>query len=706
MDTRETMLESDEAVIEGDAESSLFIELLTAEDPDDRMPQKADPLSPEKIAILTAWVNEGLPWEPGLSFKEKKWQAPLAPRLPELPPAQGALQNPIDRIAMAYFQKNKVTAPPGISDAAFLRRVSLDLVGLLPSPSELTAFEKSPDANKRTAKITELLNRNTDYADHWMTFWNDLLRNDYAGTGFIDGGRKQITGWLYASLQNNKPYDQFVRELLSPTAESEGFVKGIKWRGDVNASQVEDIQYAQNVSQVFFGENMKCASCHDSFINDWKLKDAYGMAAIIAGKPLEMFRCDKPTGEFADAKFLFDSLGEIDKSATREQKLGRAAELATTKENGRLARTVVNRIWARLMGRGMVEPVDIMGNRPWSEDMLDFLGWELAENGYDLKQTLALIANSRVYQSETVSPQTESEDYVFHGPIAKRLTAEQFIDAIWEITGTRPGAIDAEVNRGVSNMPGRWIWSDSGARPAGEAVVFTREFSLPEKTNAAKLLITCDNEYSVTVNGKLVGGDANWETLDSFDLSALLKPGTNTIQIAAKNLGSAPNPAALYVFLNAEPFILTSDKKWLANGKPAMEVAADAWSPTIQNQITGQLNTSGVRASLVKTTLLMRALGRPNREQVVTTRPEELTTLQALELNNGAEFVDYLNRGADKLISKENRINDLYLTAISRPPSSEEMAIAKEILGTNTTKESVADFLWTVLMLPEFQFVR
>ena len=706
MDTRETILESDEAVIEGDAENSMFIQLLTAEDPDDRMPQKADPLSPEQVATLTAWVNEGLPWEPGLSFREKKWQAPLAPRLPELPPAQGALQNPIDRIAMAYFKTNNVTAPQGISDAAFLRRVSLDLVGLLPSPSELSAFEKSPDANKRAAKVTELLNRNTDYADHWMTFWNDLLRNDYAGTGFIDGGRKQITGWLYAALQNNKPYDQFVSELLSPGAGSEGFIKGIKWRGDVNASQVEDIQYAQNVSQVFFGENMKCASCHDSFINDWKLEDAYGMAAIIAGKPLEMFRCDKPTGQFAEAKFLFDSLGEIDRTATREQKLKRAAELATTKENGRLARTIVNRLWARLMGRGMVEPVDIMGNRPWSEDMLDFLGWDLAENGYDLKQTLAMIANSRVYQSETVTPPTESENYIFHGPIAKRLTAEQFIDAVWEITGTKPGAIDADVKRSGGVMPGKWIWSEGGNRPAGEAVVFTREFSLPEKTAPAKLLITCDNEYSVTVNGKAIGGDANWETLDSFDVSPHLKPGSNTIQIDAKNLGAAPNPAALYVYLQAEPFVLTSEKQWRANGKPAMEVAADAWSPTIQNQISAHLSTSGVRASLVKTTLLMRALGRPNREQVVTTRPEELTTLQALELNNGAEFDEYLNRGADVLIKKKNMINDLYLSAISRLPSSEEMSVALEILGTDMSKESVADFLWTVLMLPEFQFVR
>jgi hypothetical protein len=445
--------------------------------------------------------------------------------------------------------------------------VSLDLVGLLPSKSELERFETSDLGVKRAAKIKQILSRDLDYADHWMTFWNDLLRNDYAGTGFIDGGRRQITGWLYLSLKENKPYDQFVRELLNPTAESEGFIKGIKWRGNVNASQVPEIQFAQNVSQIFFGENMKCASCHDSFINNWKLEDAYGMAAIIAGKPLEMYRCDKPTGEKMDAKFLFNELGPIDKSLSRDGRLKRVAELATTEENGRLARTIVNRLWARLMGRGLVEPVDMMSNRPWSEDMLDYLAWDFAKNGYDLKRTLSIIVSSRTYQSATVIASKSGESFVFEGPSAKRMTAEQFIDAVWGITETAPGKIDAKVERES------------------------------EKARA-------------------------------------------------------------------------------------------------------------VRASLVKSTLLMRALGRPNREQVVTTRPADLTTLQALELNNGREFVNYLNRGATKLVAKKERVETLYLEALSRLPSSLEKQVGHEILGARVTPESAADFLWAILMLPEFQFIN
>jgi hypothetical protein len=510
-------------------------------------------------------VDEGLAWEKGLTFKKKTWKAPLGHQKVDLPGPEG--ENPIDRIATAYFEKNRVQPPELISDTRFLRRVSLDLVGLLPSKKELENFVTSDLGVKREAKIKQVLSRDLDYADHWMTFWNDLLRNDYAGTGFIDGGRRQVTGWLYRSLKENKPYDQFVRELLNPTAESEGFIKGIKWRGNVNASQVREIQFAQNVSQLFFGENMKCASCHDSFINDWKLEDAYGMAAIIAGKPLEMYRCDKPTGKKMDAKFLFDELGAIDKTLSRDDRLKRVAELATAPGNGRLARTIVNRLWARLMGRGLVEPVDIMSNRPWSEDMLNYLAWDLAQNGYDLKRTLSIIVSSRTYQSATVVASKSGEGFIFEGPSAKRMTAEQFIDAVWEITETAPGKIDAKVERG-------------------------------------------------------------------------------------------------------------SEKARI------------------------------VRASLMKSTLLMRALGRPNREQVVTTRPADLTTLQALELNNGREFVDYLNRGATKFVAEKEMVETLYLEALSRLPSSLEKQVARKILGGRVTPDSAADFLWAIFMLPEFQFIN
>src|SRR5262249_33624855 len=154
--------------------------------------------------------------------------------------------------------------PAPLDDVAFLRRVYLDVIGLLPTPAEVETFRADTGPDRRARLVRRLLSERRAYAEHWLTFWNDLLRNDYAGTGYIDGGRKQISAWLYKSLLDNKPYDRFARELISPTPESEGFINGIKWRGRINASQVPALQFSQNVSQVFFGVNMKCASCHDS----------------------------------------------------------------------------------------------------------------------------------------------------------------------------------------------------------------------------------------------------------------------------------------------------------------------------------------------------------------------------------------------------------------------------------------------------------
>ena len=148
------------------------------------------------------------------------------------------------------------------------RRVYLDLVGLLPTPEQLDAFLADEAPDKRQRLVRTLLDDDQAYAEHWLTFWNDLLRNDYAGTGYIDGGRRQIIDWLYRSLLENKPYDQFVRELISPTAESEGFINGHQVaRGRSTPARCREIQFAQNVGQVFLGINLKCASCHDSFID-------------------------------------------------------------------------------------------------------------------------------------------------------------------------------------------------------------------------------------------------------------------------------------------------------------------------------------------------------------------------------------------------------------------------------------------------------
>ena len=544
------------------------------------MPEKGKLLSKEEIQLLTLWVEKGAPWPDGVAQQSVYRVAALAPRKPELPPAKPGLENPIDRWVDQYFEQNQLSWNTPVDDRTFLRRTSLDIIGLLPSPQELAAFQADTNPNKREIWIQNLLDRTDDYSQHWLTFWNDALRNDYTGTGYITGGRFAITDWLYTSIRENKPYDQFVRELLNPTQKSKGFIEGIRWRGTVNASQRTEMQAAQNVGQVLLGLNLKCASCHDSFISDWKLDQAYAFANIFADSTLEISRCEQPTGKLAQTKILWEELGEIDSLATKAEKLRQLADQLVQPANGRMYRTAVNRIWKQLMGRGMVEPVDEMDNEPWSQDLLDWLAVDFVENGYDLKRLIYQITTSKIYQSPSVAVSSAeklmAEDFKFQGVIRRRITAEQFSDAVAEISA----------------------------------------------------------------------------------------PLFDSVEVKFR------------------PYQLIPEAK---------------------------TNLSFARASLVANNEFLKALGRPNREIVSTSRDSQASLLQALELSNGEKLNKSLVKGGEKwtvaFADPVALTENLYAKALLRKPSPQELEVAQKALGPNPNPSSVQDLLWAVFLLPEFQLI-
>lgn len=572
--------ESGQVITPGHPEESEIIRrLLLPRDDEDAMPQKGKSLTSQEIATLQFWIKSGAPWPDNTDDDRLFRVAQLAPRRPALPADEPGLNNPVDRFVNGYFRNNDVEWPEVVNDRVYIRRVYLDIIGLLPTPESVNAFTTDPNPDKRERLVRELLARDDDYAQHWLSFWNDALRNDYTGTGYITGGRFAITGWLYESLKNNKPYDVFVRELISPDERSAGFIKGIRWRGVVNASQRVEMQAAQNVSQVFLGLNLKCASCHDSFISDWKLSDAYAFANIFSDSTLEINRCDKPTGEFAGTKIIFEELGDIDSTMSVEDKLKQLAEFLTAPKNGRLYRTIVNRMWAQLMGRGIIEPVDLMDNIPWSQDLLDWMATDFVANGYDVKDLIFTITTSRTYQLPSVKTKSEGDlianDYTFRGMHRRRLSAEQFADAV----------------------------------------------------------------------------------------SAIIHP----------------------LYLDT-----------LKNYKPIKDLDYD-------NQFTF------TRASLVENDPFLKALGRPNRENVSTSRSSQANLLQALELTNGDAFTAALRIGAEewhrRYDTSRELVTEIYRQALGRFPEDDEIAAAVKILGESPTREDVEDLLWSVMLLPEFQLV-
>jgi hypothetical protein len=750
MNTRASLLEGSEngvMLVPGQVVKSKILELLVSADPDTRMPPKGPGLSPAEVEVFKNWIKEGVVWTEGFAFKQPAYEPPLKPRSVVVPAPQAGRNHPIDCLLDDYLQRQKITPPSLADDSTYLRRVYLDLIGILPSPEETAAFLANPHPDKRAVVARELLARDVDYADHWMVFWNDLLRNDYAGTGYIDGGRKQITAWLYRSLINNKPYDVFARELIAPAPESEGFSKGIIWRGATSAGQKPEMQFAQSVGQTFLGINMKCASCHDSFTDRWKLKDSYGLAAIYSDHPLELIRCDIPTGKPATAAWIFPELGQIDATLPRAERLKQLAALMTHPDNGRFQRTMVNRLWHRLMGRGIVHPVDAMQTAPWNQDLLDLLANQLVASKYDLKAVLLFIVTSQAYQSqsEILHRDTDDKGYTYHGPRAKRMSAEEFVDAIWRLTGTAPGKIDAGVLRsrdGVATaaLLAQPIWSNDtpkGQQPAAnETRAFRKLFNLNAEVRRAALVITCDNAYELIVNGLKVGKGDDWQTPQTYDLSSVLKKGANEMIAVGRNGGTVPNPAGLWVQLYVQlsddkEVVVATDKSWqwtsvLPNAQGALPAKVD-WKPVTAVPDVGwtegerrlavqyaQLSKKTVllpRAALMKSDLLQRSLGRPNREQIVSMRPTELSTLEAIDLANGAGLTDLLNRGAANLMRRHWATPDalvhwLYQAALCREPTSAELHVAHEILGPQLTESGVADLLWSVFMLPEFQLVR
>ena len=767
MNTRASLLEGGEngAVISaGQTQKSKLLDAIVSADPDVRMPPKGDRLSPAEVATLRNWVEQGAVWTEGFAFKQPAYEPPLRPRQPVLPEARNGRTHPIDRVLDGWLADKGAPTPPVADDATFLRRVSLDLVGMLPSAEEARAFAADRRPDKRALLVRSLLARNVDYADHWMVFWNDLLRNDYAGTGYIDGGRKQITNWLYISLLANKPYDVFARELVAPSADSEGFAKGIIWRGAVSAAQAPELQYAQSVSQTFLGINMKCASCHDSFVDRWKLRDAYGLAAIYSDHPMELVRCDIPTGKPAVAAWPFPELGQVDASKPREERLAQLAALITHPDNGRFQRTIVNRLWHRLMGRGVVHPVDAMQTQPWNQDLLDVLANRLVESKYDLKAVIEFIATSQAYQSraEILARDAEDKNYIYRGPRAKRLTAEQFVDAVWRLTSTTPAKIVPQVPRaapvaGAAKKPviepllAAPIWSGdiAGGRlpAAGETRSFRRQLALDADVDAATCVATCDNGFELYVNGKKIGAGDNWADPKSFDLSASLLKGTNQIVVVGHNSGKVPNVAALFFQVNVTlkggaRVRMATDTAWesttsvpnargtfaaAGKAKAATKTAETVWQPVslvkgdawrmaearMAEMLAGVEASSAVpaRASLMKSDLLQRALGRPNREQIVSMRPNELSTLEAIDLSNGQALTSLLSAGAVKLkkrtwTSPEELARWLYLSALSREPAPAELKVAAGIVGAEISEQGIADLLWAVCMLPEFQTIR
>ncbi len=701
------------------------------------------------MAAIRAWIDEGARPTPTAPPAEPKWEAPLTLERPAVPqPAFGDWTQPLDRFVAAYLKEHGAAEPQPVSDAQFARRVYLDLWGLLPSPEQLHAFLKDRSADKRQKLVARLAADDHKYAENWISFWNDLLRNDQGVNYYSEtASRESITDWLLQSLESNLPYDQFVAKLLNPSepGDPEGFLIGVNWRGTVNASQTPAMQAAQNTAQIFLGLNLKCNSCHDSFISKWKLKDAYALASYFSPEDrLQLYRCDVAQQEFARPAFLFSELDQAPKSSSLDDRRAAAASIFTDARNGRLPRTVVNRIWQRLLGHGIVANPDQMDDEPWSPELLDWLASDFVSSGYDLKHLIVTIASSRAYQMPAVARKADppARDYVFQGPEIRRITAEQFDDAIGSLTGEwavyqpAPG-------------PGH---KDGDAAPAG---VFTRNW----KVGASPLTRALGRPIRDQVYSTRETLSTTLQALELVNGETL----TRRLTRGAKNmLGELPpEPVSLLdhtmTSRNADPQSFDIDisrarKLWLLVedvGSYSPEKVEAVWAqvelvgsggavtplgslqPADAGGIRpgdgpveiGGVSGSGIR---VKTpSQVVYDLGGKRFKRLRGTMALENRVITS-ELNPRIRFFVFGEEpNMDRLTPVEPEtpvpappalssipkvVNRVFWQALGRAPSEEELGLAKSALEDpqrpgKPSAEGLADLLWAVLMKPEFQLI-
>ncbi len=355
--------------------------------------------------------------------------------------------NKIDELVLARLRKLGIPPSPLSDDTEFIRRVFLDAIGTLPTPDEVRKFISDTDPKKREKLIDALLQR-PEFVDFWTLKWGDLLRvkRDFP-IHLWDKGVWNFHRFIQESIATNKPYDQFVRELL--LSSGSGYRKGVAnfYR---SVPEREPRTWAETVSTVFMGVRIDCARCHSHPFEPWSQNDHHGLAAFFAkvgikdlpewGEQMVFFNANgnfrhTKTGEIVKPKFLGSSQ-PLDIDGVDTIKV--FADWLTSPENPYFARNIVNRIWFWLFGRGIVhEPDDFRASNPPSNpELLDYLAQELVSSGYNLRHIFRLILTSRTYQtSSRANEWNKSEQAIVHFaryPV-KRLMAEQLLDAVSQV---------------------------------------------------------------------------------------------------------------------------------------------------------------------------------------------------------------------------------------------------------------------------------
>ena len=348
--------------------------------------------------------------------------------------------NAIDDLVEQNLRRMNLRASGIADDAEFLRRVSLDVIGRLPTSAEAREFLQDKHEGKRARLVDRLLEM-PEYADFWAMKWADLLRVDRQALG--QRAAFAYFSWVRDSVAANKPLDQFAREMLTaegPLTEQPAgyFYKVVKKSGEMAAS----------TSQVFLGIRITCAECHQHPYDRWTQRDYHGMRAFFDQVKTKKLGDDEAlvaegspqirhprTKELLNAHPLGTAMPETTPDGDRRQAL---ATWLVASENPWFARNLANRFWAHFFGRGIIEPVDDVraSNPPSNPELLAALTRQLVDYRFDPKSLIRFITASRTYQTSSHPNETnENDEQNFSRAVFRRLPAEVLMDSVSDVTG-------------------------------------------------------------------------------------------------------------------------------------------------------------------------------------------------------------------------------------------------------------------------------
>lgn len=713
----------------------------------------------------------------------------------------------IDALVLSKLEQQKLQPNARATDEVFLRRVYLDTVGRIPSLKETQAFLADPAADKRVKLIDQLL-ASPGYQQNYFNFWADVLR---LKSTTIGGGQSLPAGlayadWLKQSLAANKPYDVMVKELI--TAEGKTYDNGAVgfYIRDYNM-QLDNMAVT---TQVFLGTQMVCAQCHDHPFDKWSMMDYYQMAAHTYGvtgsnglvgrsvtdtmyskkskkgkngsaasaaerkemgkamteilrplryntvvrtsralklphdyqydnaKPFDVVQPVIPAAFAPDGKVTVEGQSPVDAYA----------QWMTSKENPRFTLVIANRLWKKVMGQGVIEPVDELTDStvPTNPALMTYLEKLMKELNYDMKGFLRVVMNTESYQRASYTKElTLGEPFYFPGPLMRRMSAEQIWDSMVVLYKPQADRVSLEAELERENLLTRVRWLDNAlaalsdeeltagakriagvqkqlaadVRKAQEDLTKAQEAKDEDGIRAAKRVVAKQrNEIDQAVEDIVY--EMGYQKFVQLAKDGKIKEQTDpemakeiTAVLKSKNgdkLGFDEALAAVQKMRRSRlNQIEEAQRDRMRDSFDVSKANAKEFSRFAYNCEKVMVRAADVR-SPAPLGHFLREFGQSDRELIENSN-KEATVGQALMMLNGEQFEDILNpftvlsRALKGAKDADAAVDTLYLSLLSRRATVEEKKLLGSMIQAGDTKGQ-ADALWALINTKQFLFIQ